>query len=142
MFNSNYNPKESQMLEIIQALHCLQKAENHLLKLKALLQAEEDSSEIEANSVPQIIGEALKTQQAKSKKNAEFCENRKKALILAQIEKAGIELTPGLKSLIKNSDCQNLQNALEIYETVYSNRQVYNSAGLFYTILNNENQGR
>ncbi len=84
------NPNESQTLATIQALYSLLKAETHLLK--ALLEAAEDSSELEANSVLQIIEEALKTQQAESKAIAEFCENRKKALILAQIEKEGINI--------------------------------------------------
>ncbi|MFZ1025704.1 MAG: hypothetical protein WAN66_05740 [Limnoraphis robusta] len=136
---SHYTTDGSQMLEIIQAIHCLQKAETHLRK--ALLEAAEDSSEIEANSVLQIE-EALKIQQAASNAIAEFCENRKKALILAQVEKEGINISSrGLKILIQDADFQNLKDALLDYKEYSSNNQVRKPAGLFYTILKDKNQG-
>ncbi|KKD35248.1 hypothetical protein [Limnoraphis robusta] len=129
----NYNAA----LETIQAV-------NDLLKTVT-----EASSQLGANSVLDILKfsgvcETSKTQQPASKAIAETLEQGRKAIMLVQIEKAGIELTPRLKSLINNSDFPNVQEAIKRYETFYSNRQVGNPAGLFYTILNNlnnENQG-
>ncbi|EAW37427.1 hypothetical protein [Lyngbya sp. PCC 8106] len=133
MVNYNSNSNESQTLAI-QALYSLLKAETHLLK--ALREAAKNSSEIEVNSVLQIIEEVLKTQQAESKKIAEFCENRKKALILAQIEKEGINISsPGLKILIQDANFQNLKDALLEYKEYSSNKKVWNPEGLFYYYL-------
>jgi len=133
MYNDhNVDPNESQMVATIQAV-------NDLLKTVT-----EASSQLGANFVVDILKfsgvcESPKTHQPAPTAIAETLEQGRKGIILLQIEKAGIELTPGLKSLIKNSDFQNVQNALKNYETIYSNRQVNNPAGLFYRILINEN---
>ncbi|BAZ10419.1 hypothetical protein NIES4071_22340 [Calothrix sp. NIES-4071] len=57
---------------------------------------------------------------------------------LEEVKAAGVQLTPGLVSKIKSSSHQSVRNAIAIFKT-YPKATVKNSAGLFYTILVNEN---
>ncbi len=57
---------------------------------------------------------------------------------LEEVKAAGVQLTPGLVSKIKNSSHHSVRNAIAIFKT-YPKGTVKNSAGLFYTILVNDN---
>lgn len=63
------------------------------------------------------------------------------AEILGEVEQeAGIELSPGLVVLIKNSPYQNVRDAIAIYVKTYGRGGGDKSVGLFYRILETENR--
>lgn len=78
----------------------------------------------------------------------QFCDLRSSSSELAhgemfsEVKAAGIELTPGLKRLVKSSSPQNVINALTNYIKVYGKGGGNNPANLFYRILQNENLRR